>query len=372
VYRDDDVDEAGRHGWISGPCDCCLSVWATLGDAIEGGAEQFVGFALLMLSGAFTYMLSGGYRALWSEGETDTGRQRSTPPSPPSLLEISVHSSSAYAQAHPATFVAALLGSLFAIGLMVLFEEDFRRALADMRLRWMGYRPLEKPNTPAHVRMAPGAAAIAGGRPQRAAGRFMRERTLKQELHKAVDRAEELELQLIVNRRDAQGSSTENELQQDEVAARHEQTLARLHEQQARRGSLQVALSNAAVASSPELRKSSTWQSRPNCWARFASSTFLAVFQRSLNGLITIWLYFADVISDVEVTLLLLSAGKHGFAAIAGSLLFLQFLAVWLRVLPYLHMTFGADAPIYRFFLYLGFPVGMIGLDWQAHESRTR
>ena len=38
VYFDEDAEEAPRQGWISGPCDCFLSIWATLGDAIEGGA----------------------------------------------------------------------------------------------------------------------------------------------------------------------------------------------------------------------------------------------------------------------------------------------------------------------------------------------
>ena len=31
------------------------------------------------------------------------------------------------------------------------------------------------------------------------------------------------------------------------------------------------------------------------------SSTLATVLQRSLNGVVTIWLYFADVISDIEV-----------------------------------------------------------------------
>ena len=30
VYRDEDVDEAPRHGWISGPCDCFLSAHYSL------------------------------------------------------------------------------------------------------------------------------------------------------------------------------------------------------------------------------------------------------------------------------------------------------------------------------------------------------
>ena len=89
----------------------------------------------------------------------------------------------------------------------------------------------------------------------------------------------------------------------------------------------------------------------------------MAVFRRSLNGLVSVWLYFADVISDIEVTLLLVSADKILFASISAALLVFQFLGVWLRVLPYLRETFGRDAFIYQFFLFLGFPFGMVGLD---------
>ena len=75
------------------------------------------------------------------------------------------------------------------------------------------------------------------------------------------------------------------------------------------------------------------------------------------------WLYFADLISDIEVTLLLHSAGFEGYAAIAASLLVLQFVAVYFRVLPYLRSTLGRASCVYQLFLYLGFPFGMLLLD---------
>lgn len=42
--------------------------------------------------------------------------------------------------------------------------------------------------------------------------------------------------------------------------------------------------------------------------------------------------------------LLLHSAGMTVYAGIAGSLLLVQFVAVYARVLPYLHSTFGGTA----------------------------
>ena len=71
-----------------------------------------------------------------------------------------------------------------------------------------------------------------------------------------------------------------------------------------------------------------------------------------------------------QVMLLLWGAGKAGwqwgvpFACLAGFLLVFQFVAVYLRVLPYLSNTFGNDSAIYRVFLLLGFPFGMVMLDF--------
>ena len=39
-----------------------------------------------------------------------------------------------------------------------------------------------------------------------------------------------------------------------------------------------------------------------SCLTRCTSSTLAKVLTRSVNGLVTIWLYFMDVISDIEVT----------------------------------------------------------------------
>ncbi len=76
-----------------------------------------------------------------------------------------------------------------------------------------------------------------------------------------------------------------------------------------------------------------------------------------------IWLYFADVFSDIEVTVLLFESGMVAYAAIAGALLVLQFVAVYLRVLPYLHATFGRASCLYALFVWFGFPLGMLLLD---------
>ena len=370
LYRDEDVHEAGRRGWISGPCDCIVSIGATLGDAIEGGADQIVGLALLMISGAIAFVASGGFASLWTkwfDGDAVEGSNQgaSAAPPPPSVLHHAVHSSSVYAQAHPSAFVALLLGGLVTIGLLVIFEEDLHRSLNALRLRWAGYQPLEKPQTPAPpgasqgVRWASSAVhhaastddtepdAAPDAAPERRL-RVMRERTLKHELQRAVDLTEDLELQALLAGR------------QVGVAERHQ-------EQQARVGALRQALTHQApeLAISPELRKASVkWrEDERSCGARCMQSSFVNAAKRSLNGLVVIWLYFADVISDIEVAALLYESGMLVYACIAGGLLVLQFLVVYLRVLPYLHATFGRASCPYQLFLWLGFPFGMLGLD---------
>ena len=123
----------------------------------------------------------------------------------------------------------------------------------------------------------------------------------------------------------------------------------------------------AAGAESPQKKRRAG--EGEGCFSRLMGSTVMLVLRRAVNGLLTVWLYFADVISDIEVMYLLYQAGDAGwpygkaFAWIAGSFLILQFLAVYARVLPYLHSTFGGDSFLFRSFLVLGFPFGMLGLD---------
>ena len=84
---------------------------------------------------------------------------------------------------------------------------------------------------------------------------------------------------------------------------------------------------------------------------------------RTATGVMAISLYFADIISDVQVLTLLYTTGNLLWAAISLFLLVAQFLIVWLRVLPYLASTFGTESNIYVIFLWTGFPAGLLFLD---------
>ena len=50
----------------------------------------------------------------------------------------------------------------------------------------------------------------------------------------------------------------------------------------------------------------------------------------------TIYLYFMDLSSDYQVTMLYYNTGAKRFAFVSAALLVGQFAVVWMRVLPYL------------------------------------
>ena len=151
VHDDADVEKAARHGWISGPCDCCLTIWAGLGEAIDGGAEQVVGLILLPLSGAFYYLFAwrdhsfAAWIAAPSDGDSEGRVAPPSPPSHPDWSQLAVSASAHYAQLHPVWYLTFDLGSLLVIGVVVLFEADLQRLYRRCRhrVREGAYAPLD-------------------------------------------------------------------------------------------------------------------------------------------------------------------------------------------------------------------------------------
>ena len=343
IYSDADVENAPRTSWLSGNCDCFLSIWATIGDAIEGGADTIAPLLLMALTAASTYFLYAP--AATSTPDASAGRAPPAPPSAPDWSHILLHASASYTQLHPILFVATMLAGLVLIALIVLFEEDlFRRTR-----RHKGYQPLLTPKTSFADGHTPSCTPKA---------RLMRDATLKHELYKAVDSAESLELHARLSPSDA--------------------VAAQLKERQELRDSLMNGALQGRGSLPPELVKAQSFKTASwggHCMHTLMGSRVVSVFRTSLNGLVAVWLYFADVISDIQVMLLLHAAskleGEDGgddvrmlrFAIIAASLLALQFVVVYLRVLPYLSATFGRDSCLYQAFLWLGFPFGMLLLD---------
>ena len=128
IHNDDDVQEAARTAYLSGPCECFITIWASLGDAIEGGAQQIVGVGLLALSGAVTYALTNSrddtrINTSSSAGATTTAEQPPPPPSAPDWSHVLLHASSHFAQIHPIFFVVTLMSLLMVIAVLVAYEE---------------------------------------------------------------------------------------------------------------------------------------------------------------------------------------------------------------------------------------------------------
>ena len=57
-------------------------------------------------------------------------------------------------------------------------------------------------------------------------------------------------------------------------------------------------------------------------------------------------------------------AGALRFAFLSACLLVGQFMVVWLRVLPYLQVTYGTGSTFYRVFLWFGMPLGCFFFDF--------
>jgi hypothetical protein len=82
-----------------------------------------------------------------------------------------------------------------------------------------------------------------------------------------------------------------------------------------------------------------------------------------MRSVLTIYLYFMDLIADYQVTKLYWMAGAYRLSVVSGAVMVGQFVVVWLRVLPYLQVTYGTDSTFYRLFLYGGMPFGCFFFD---------
>ena len=128
IYDDTDVTQAARHGFISAPCDCFLSIWAVLGEAIEGGAEQIVGLVLLPMT-AFVYYLVGQFlgepgSGVGGIGGIGQGLRLGTARTDDDGGSAHEDLLDKIASSHPIFYLATDLGGLFLIAILVLFEGD--------------------------------------------------------------------------------------------------------------------------------------------------------------------------------------------------------------------------------------------------------
>ena len=178
---------------------------------------------------------------------------------------------------------------------------------------------------------------------------------MKRELHRVIDLSEELEIRTRVNRKSQSDAMTNARVQLRALQERREKL----------REILQDVLSRPTPLKQPERAPGGGPHStkQPNVIARLAKSAAVQVLMTALNGAITVVLYFADLASDLQVVALLHETGNYEWALASASIVVLQFLVVWVRVLPYMRTTFGASSPQHLGFVLFGFPVGLLLFD---------
>ena len=167
------------------------------------------------------------------------------------------------------------------------------------------------------------------------------------ELRRVTDRAEELEIRTrVLFKKASTPGAAEAKAELRLLQQRRDELLARY----------QRMSQMSASASSKPARD-------PGGLTKLCQTALVQIIARSTNGIFSVGVYFADLVSDVQVIVLLLNTRNYLWAAEGAFLLVLQFFIVHLRVLPYLRSTFGSSSTLYLTFLFLGFPLGLLALD---------
>ncbi len=354
----------------------CISM---LVDFVDTNALQCVGLVLFPLAGALSFFLlhTRPDDLADAEGEWVLSGELPPPPPPagPDWARLATTAAFHFGTQQPLVYLAVDIGSALAIGLLVLFWADLQ-ALWRARVRQRegaltiqrSYRRLlgERKQRQKHA-----AEASAAAEATKLANRVAIEQK-RAELREAVGRLEELELKVRGRRQGGGARSLAAELRQlrahaTVLRAELEALGGSEDEAELRKAVTQQAAQRAWVKLQP-IRKLAGWLSTEQAQRRkdraaARGANLLIALRSSVNGLATVAIYFADIISDVQVLMLLLRTGNTVWAVEAGCLLVLQYVAVYLRVLPYLQTTFGAGSALYRTFLLAGFPFGLLALD---------
>ena len=180
------------------------------------------------------------------------------------------------------------------------------------------------------------------------------EEDVRKELRVLTDQAEELEVQWKVRHRKSP-YTTDAKVASEAL----KQLQKRCQSLRAGLDGIRNTQTSADAKVESKATASATSTKSPPFVTRLMRSAILQVLARSANGIFSVGLYFADLVSDVQVSVLLWTTGNITWAAIGIFLLTFQFLVVQVRVLPYLQSTFGSSSSVYLFFLFFGFPFGL-------------
>ena len=301
----------------------------------ESGVCQLLFLSLVPIFAGVRYVLQLVQQARLVDDVEAGGH---SPPAPPILAYSSsglTESASSFATLHPVYFLALDFGIAFVIGIFFLFLQDMSEAFR--RLRLDVNRRRQQRLAGRYRRLADVEAGVASAE------------ALKEEFGRVTDQVEELEINLRVHRRS--------------ISASYEQRKDLLKKLTARQEELRALLPEANMALAAPADKQSGSENGTSPWQRMCKSVLMQSLLRSMTGIMAVFLYYADVYSDIQVLLLLNDTGNYVYAALGMALLIAQFIVVYMRVLPYLSMTFGTTSCQHRSFLVLGFPTGVLALD---------
>ena len=307
----------------------------------------------------------------------EAGAAPPAPPSQPVWTAALEESTMGYALKQPSIFLLIDFGIAIIIGIIVLFWEDIRawQKARELRSRGRdllkkGYAPLKSKTAEEKVvdregsfneSQSPRSKAAAIDDPDDGVLKKLTlksEADVRRELARSSDRVEELELKLKVH--SSTGSASSSGLAD------------RLNLHRERRRLLTEALHNlggdtAEKASSTPTSSASAVRGGGSILSDISSSglsTVLTILKNSANGFISVYIFFLDVYSDIQVIVLLWDTGNLVWCAMATFCLVAQYVVVYFRVLPYMRNTFGKNSCLTCTFIYLGFPAGLLIFDF--------
>ena len=394
-------------------CDRLRACWQGVMDAVnailEGFAEQDLEVQIVILIVAISGCVNTySAAAKLIHDQMDGFDPGHAPPAPPTLPDWTVRASGAamnYALSDPLTYLLIDYGIAVVIGVLYFFDDDIKQwqkaRELERRNREMqegGYETLDGPSRNHHQsqpltskpedaaaktasivkgwRSAAGVAPALPSARSRAAAlvdpedgdappfALKTESDVRAELTRVSDRVEVLEMKLKVR--------TAAEFASDDLDA----LAQRIDLHCERQKLLKEALKHMAGDDDDEKDKEGTSEVEPKAAAPPKSvgllsesqmnliSAILTVLKNSANGFISVAMFFADVSSDIAVIVLLWNTGNYVWAAQAIFFVVYQFVVVYQRVLPYMINTFGERSCLTLSFTYVGFPMGLLVLDF--------
>lgn len=369
-----------------GICDMISSAW-------NGFLEQDLEVQMVLMF----VVISAGVK-VWQitttfvrESQFEPGH---APPAPPVMPDWTItvsDSAMGVALEYPITYLLVDFGSATILGLIVLFWEDMREWKKAHDMKAKGYQSLGSGSNVGWggLRNAVKSASVVGAwkaaaqkgedpsahkqlsarsrakelvdeneEPVKEAAPLESEDDLRRELAREIDKVEELEIRLKVHTTTNAVPEMIETLQERVDLHRERQSL--LKEALKSRG---ADTSEKKEAEPDPLAIVPTRADEGIC-ARIANSGILTVLKNSMNGFISVYIFFLDVASDIAVIYLLWNTGNIAWAIEALFFLVAQYVVVYFRVLPYMRNTFGEKSCLTISYSFLGFPMGVLILDF--------